>query len=270
MKGGLQSAEDVASREVPLREYRKDRLSDALEARWLRGFEENDYSKLWAKKRIEDQAQKRIIRGWIRPGESCLELGGGYGRITRVLEPHFRNVVMLDLARRNVRMAKGNLAKASVMRSDISTLPLRDSTFDTVVMIRVVHLLPDPARTMKEILRVIKDGGTLLMSVPNLVTNHLLRRFGTKLFPSLRHVVPAFGPAMWPLGERPFLRPQELFVPGNFRLKAMKGTGLFDNYIGAALNKFPSLSLIDSATSPLWFLKLDVFLRFEAAKPSQV
>lgn len=233
---------------------------------WLSGFEKNDYSRLWASKRIEDEAQKRIIRGWLRPADSCLELGGGFGRITRILEPYFRTVAMVDLTVRNLQMAKGNLAKAGILWSDVSTLPIRESTFDTVVMIRVVHLLPDPVKTMKEILRVIKDGGTLIMSIPNLIVNYLIREFEMKVFPSMKHVVPTFGPVVWPFGERPYLRPQEFFVPKEFKMRGRRGTGLFDNYVGKSLNGVPSLSLLDVATSPLWFFKLDVFFKFEVSK----
>ena len=234
---------------------------------WLKGFEESDYTKLWESKRIEDEAQKRIIRGMIRPGGSCLELGGGFGRITQILEPYFDEVIMLDLTKRNLRTARGRLTKAGVVRSDVSTIPAKDSCFDSVVMIRVVHLLPDPAATMREILRVSKDGATLIMSIPNLVTNRLVRELDAKLFPGLRHVLPSYGPVVWPMGEKPYIDPHRLFVPGQFKVTSMRGTGLFDNFVGKALNGLPWLNLVDVATSPLWFLKLDVFFRFDVRKP---
>lgn len=233
---------------------------------WLSGFEDSDYSKLWETKRIEDEAQRRILRKMIRPGESCLELGGGFGRITHVLESYFRQVIMIDLAKRNIRMARARLGRADLIHSDVSAIPARDSVFDSVFMIRVVHLLPDPASTLKEIRRVAKDGAVLVMSVPNLLTNKLVRDLDAKLLPGVRHFVPSYGPVVWPFGERPYLSPQELFIPQGFRVTARRGTGLFDNFVGKALNGLPWLSLLDVATSPLWFFKLDVFFRFEITK----
>jgi SAM-dependent methyltransferase len=233
---------------------------------WLSGFEESDYTKLWESKKIEDEAQKRIIRGMIRPGKSCLELGGGFGRITRILEPFFERVTMVDLTKRNLQMAKARLTKADIIRSDVSTIPARNSCFDSVVMIRVVHLLPDPLSTMREIRRVSKDGATLIMSIPNLVTNRFVRELDAKLLPGVRHIVPSYGPAVWPFGQEPYLSPHELFVPKGFKVDARRGTGLFDNFVGKALNGLTWLHLIDVATSPLWFFKLDVFFRFEITK----
>jgi len=233
---------------------------------WLSGFEESDYTKLWEGKRIEDEAQKRILRGMIRPGESCLELGGGFGRITRVLEQYFRHVMMVDLTKRNIRMAKVRLARADVVHADVSRIPARESVFDSVVMVRVVHLLPDPVATMREIRRVSKDGAILVMSIPNLLTNRLVRDLDAKLLPGIRHVMPSYGPVVWPFRERPYLSPHELFVPQGFKVTSRRGTGLFDNFVGKALNGLPWLNVLDVATSPLWFLKLDVFFRFEITK----
>ena len=202
----------------------------------------------------------------IRPGEACLELGGGFGRMTRVLEQHFGHVMMVDLARRNLRMARKRLMKADVVSSDVSVIPARESSFDSVVMVRVVHLLPDPMATMKEIRRVSKNGAVLIMSIPNLLTNKLVRELDSKLVPGVRHVFPSYGPVVWPFGERPCLSPHELFVPQGFRVTMRRGTGLFDNFVGKAFNGLPWLHLLDVATSPFWFLKLDVFFRFEIAK----
>jgi len=233
---------------------------------WLRGFQDSDYSKLWEGKRIEDEAQQRIIKGMIRPGGSCLELGGGFGRITRILEPYFGRVMMIDLTKRNLRMAKVRLSKAQMLRSDVSMIPARDSCFDSVVMVRVVHLLRDPAATMKEIRRVSKDGAILIMSIPNLLTNRLVRELDAKVLPGIRHVVPSYGPVVWPYGAEPHLSLHELFVPTGFRVTARRGTGLFDNFVGKALNGLPWLHLLDVATSPLWLFKLDIFFRFEITK----
>jgi hypothetical protein len=56
-------------------------------------------------------------------------------------------------------------------------------------------------------------------------------------------------------------------MPRAFREEGRRGTGLFDNYLGKRLKGSGRLYLVDVATSPLWFLKLDIFLKFKVVKP---
>lgn len=235
---------------------------------WLDGFEQNDYSRLWDSKRIEAEAQTRILTGWVKPGESYLDLGGGFGRVARTIEPFFHRAALIDLTKRNLGMAKKNLKHTEIIRGDVSNIPARDSSFDFITMIRVVHLLPDPSRTMREILRVSKDEGILVMSVPNLAVNCAIRDLDPGVLSGIRHILPTYGPVVWPYGQRCIFSPHKLFVPKEFKLTGRRGTGLFDNFVGKSLNRFPQLHLLDVATSPFWFIKLDVFLRFEIRKSS--
>jgi SAM-dependent methyltransferase len=229
-------------------------------------FEKGDYTSVWRRKRLEDEAQKRIIRGWLAHSGSCLELGGGFGRITGIIEEFFDLVVMVELAWRNLSVARTNLRKANLIRADIAQIPAVESSFDYVVMVRVVHLLSDPMKVMQEIRRVSRDGGTLIMSVPNMPMNQIARLIDGVASAELGHSQATFGRATWPIGEEPYLEPYRTFVPKSFELKERRGTGLFDNFFGMALNRYKFLHLVDVATSPLWFLKLDVFLKFEIHK----
>jgi SAM-dependent methyltransferase len=233
----------------------------------LSDFEEHDYSALWLDKQLEDSAQKHIIRNWLGGGESCLELGGGYGRLTGLLESRFPQMTMLEFANRNIAMAKRRLSRTRIIRADAAHIPVRSDVFDCAVMVRVVHLLPDPAKVMREVYRVVKNQGTVIISVPNLQMNRLSWEFKGRLLPKgLRNRSQTYGTAAWPYDERPHFLPHRGFVPASFKPRGRKGTGLFDNYVGKMLGRFKSLYLIDVVTSPFWFFKFDIFLRFEVRK----
>lgn len=233
----------------------------------LSDFEEHDYSLLWEDKQLEDLAQKRIISDWLGRGENCLELGGGYGRLTGLLESRFSEVMMLEFARRNISMARKKLSKAHIVRADVAHIPARSDEFDCAIMVRVVHLLPDPAKVMKEVHRVVKNGGTVIISVPNLQMNRLSWDLKELLLPErIRSRFQTYGKAEWPYDEKPHFLPHRYFVPDSFKPCGRRGTGMFDNYIGKMLARFRSLHLIDVATSPAWFFKFDVFMRFEVRK----
>ena len=228
---------------------------------WLEDYEKFDYRHVWTGKKLEDLSQKRIIREWLRPGQSCLELGAGFGRVTRVLEPIFVSVVSLELSRRSLGIAKGRTPKADLSRADIQRIPFRDSSFDCVVMIRVMHLLPDPRAVMAEVLRVARDGATIIVSVPNLAVNNLLwdlKKLATGSAP--------MGAYVWPYGTRRLVLTPAHFASREFKLESRKGTGLFDNPLGVLLERVPRLHLLDVATSPFWFAKLDIFMKFKVSK----
>ena len=234
---------------------------------WLEGFETHDCRQIWKGKQAEDLAQKHIIRGWLPRADRCLELGGGFGRITRLLEQHYRDVVMLELSRRNLAMAKGRLQGACLARSDGAFIPARDSCFDCIVMVRVVHLLPDPRAVMQEVSRVARDGATVIITIPNMAMNNLIWAAKRVLLPAgLRNRTPSFGPAAWPFDERPYFVTPRDFAPRSLTLLGRRGTGAFDNALGRAFSGSRWLYLLDVATSPLWFLKPDIFLRFIVVK----
>ncbi|MBI5154803.1 class I SAM-dependent methyltransferase [Candidatus Poribacteria bacterium] len=67
---------------------------------------------------------------------------------------------MLRRAQRRSRNYAGDLA---LVKADAGLLPFADETFDTAVTSCTLCSLPDPARALEEIRRVLKPGGRLLL-----------------------------------------------------------------------------------------------------------
>ena len=230
-------------------------------------FERYDYTSFWRERGIEDAAQKEIIGGWVAPGGLSLELGGGFGRITKFLAPNFAGVVLLDLSGRNLGMARRYHPEALLAQADVTDTPFRDSTFDLVVMVRVAHLLPDPSATMRELLRIAKDGAIVIISIPNQVMIKIFLRLGELArLGRRRGSKQAFIPSIWPFGDRPYLFSPMAMFPPSFKLTARRGTGIFESPIGRRLNRHRRLYLLDVATSLFWMFKFEVFLRFRVEK----
>lgn len=78
---------------------------------------------------------------------------------------------MLEKAREKVRV-RGLSQVAGLRRMDARELDFPDNTFDTVVAMHVLSVVPDPARVMGEIARVCKPGGKVV------ITNHFVREKG--------------------------------------------------------------------------------------------
>jgi SAM-dependent methyltransferase len=56
--------------------------------------------------------------------------------------------------------------------SDASALPLADGSVDLVLSLELVEHVPEPAAVLAEIARVLKPGGTVILSVPSTVPRH--------------------------------------------------------------------------------------------------
>jgi SAM-dependent methyltransferase len=57
--------------------------------------------------------------------------------------------------------------RAPLAASDILALPYADATFDKIVLSEVLEHLPDDAGALTEVVRVLKPGGLLAVTVPN-------------------------------------------------------------------------------------------------------
>ena len=138
----------------------------------------------WARRPYEDAADRAALRAMLpRRGGRLLDVGAGYGRLVDEYEA-FAEVVLLDASAVHVEAARRRLAsdpRISVMEADASAIPLGDETVDVVVCVRLLHHLEDPRPVLREIGRVLRPGGTLVLEVANkrnakAIARWLLRR----------------------------------------------------------------------------------------------
>lgn len=64
----------------------------------------------------------------------------------------------------DLKPCKGNF---DFVQGDVTSLPFEDKRFDNVVAMEILEHVPDSDKVLSEINRVLKDGGTFVMSVPN-------------------------------------------------------------------------------------------------------
>lgn len=114
----------------------------------------------------------------LAPGSYVLDAGCGAGRhLSQAFRYTGVNVVGVDLSRKDADVANrtlnamrhekedGSGAKI-VCTSDITRLPFADETFDVVICSEVLEHIPDLHRAIREIIRVLKPGKSLVVSVP--------------------------------------------------------------------------------------------------------
>jgi ArsR family transcriptional regulator len=94
------------------------------------------------------------------------DLGCGAGHITEALAPNVGKVIAVDESGPMLSVAETRLAaypNVELRIGTIESLPIEDDTLDAAVLFLVAHFITDPSKTMREIRRVLKPGGRLLI-----------------------------------------------------------------------------------------------------------
>jgi ubiquinone/menaquinone biosynthesis C-methylase UbiE len=105
----------------------------------------------------------------IRPGNTVLELGCGYGRILAGLAGKAGRIIGIDTSRASIAAGREHLLSFSnciLIQADAIRLPFSDRSFDAVVCLQngISAFHVDPERLIEESVRVTKPGGTVLFS----------------------------------------------------------------------------------------------------------
>jgi SAM-dependent methyltransferase len=145
------------------------RRDDSFRVAQDRRFSDADAAQFhWTTK---DQAfapvEDALLEPWL-PGLPfpCLEIACGEGtnlaRLARRGRP-----VGIDRYPEKVRFAAQAVPAARVAAADAVTLPFRDGSFASVLIRDLLHHLLKPEEAVREAVRVLRTGGTLLVIEPN-------------------------------------------------------------------------------------------------------
>ncbi|HEY3714549.1 MAG TPA: methyltransferase domain-containing protein [Jatrophihabitantaceae bacterium] len=101
---------------------------------------------------------------------SVLEVGCGEGYGTARFAEVADRVIGLDYDAAAVAHAAARYATPSFLRANLAALPVRDAALDVVATLQVIEHVWDHAQFVRECLRVLRPGGTLLVTTPNRLT----------------------------------------------------------------------------------------------------
>ncbi len=108
----------------------------------------------------------RKVAEEIAPDDVVLECACGTGAISRSIAPKCRKLMATDFSVGMLKQAARNCCvfdHVRVRRADMTHLKCRDNRFDKVVAGNVIHLLDDPCAALKELVRVCKPGGKIIV-----------------------------------------------------------------------------------------------------------
>jgi len=110
-----------------------------------------------------DRLQDTIER-YVQPDHVVLDAGCGSGRVFQHrLAGRVRRVVGVDVT--DEPRANANIDDA--LKANLGALPLCDGTFDLIIMSHVAEHLTEPDAVFRELARVLRPGGRLLLLTPS-------------------------------------------------------------------------------------------------------
>lgn len=110
----------------------------------------------------------RVAKRWMKAGARVLDIGCGAGYHVRHFARKAARVAAIDVDRISLRTARRRVrsSRVSFMHYDGERLPFADASFDMVTMLDVLEHVADRQAIVDEIARVLRPGGTWVVSVP--------------------------------------------------------------------------------------------------------
>jgi SAM-dependent methyltransferase len=110
------------------------------------------------------------LAGWDERS-AVLDLGCGSGVHVREIAPRCREVVGVDYSHQMLKLAEAELRGLprrnwSLLLADAAALPLPAARFDWIVSMGLLDYVASPPAVILECRRVLRPGGTLLVSLP--------------------------------------------------------------------------------------------------------
>ena len=185
----------------------------------------------------------------VAPGDWLLDAGCGGGRHCFGALDRGAHVVGLDLdvdgltvARAGIHERRGASVEklhGGVLRGDVFELPFGDAAFDRAICSEVMEHVHDYAAAVRELVRVVRPGGTVGITIPTATTEHFYLWLTRLYFES-------------PGGHIRIFRPRDLAT-------AMARAGL----------RVDGVSFAHSLHSPYWAMRALLGLEDESPQPTR-
>jgi SAM-dependent methyltransferase len=151
--------------EMPSSQFRayQDYFSNRRERAWMRPLRNalarlgNGYLFAWAARGIEGLSAGQAL--------DILDVACGDAMFKTYLSPRHR-YTGVDFSERPLARAR-KYFPGNYLRADIHDLPLSDCSFDVAVSLQTFQYLENPVKALRELSRILRPDGKLILSVPN-------------------------------------------------------------------------------------------------------
>ncbi|MBW3018034.1 class I SAM-dependent methyltransferase, partial [Candidatus Woesearchaeota archaeon] len=178
----------------------------------------------------------------INNPDKLLNAGCGDGLFDYFLKKKVKNLVSFDINEGDIQIAKALNPdkKITYYIGTAEKVPYNSDTFDCIICVDVLEHIKEDMRAIKELVRVLKKKGKLIITVPSKnfpltydPINYVLNRMGTKLRMGI-----------WGWGHERLYTPKELANKVNLKIVKTKYLshpiiGIVENsYVNSLLQRF--------------------------------
>ena len=185
------------------------------------------------------------------PGRELVDIGGGTGNYARALREDGWQPLVIDLNR--AMLARAEAKGLRTLQADAVALPLPDESADGVILVAMLHHVPDWRAAVREARRILRRGGRLALM--GWAREHMER------VTWVRDYFPSMGD--WLALDHPCLAQIEAELPGA-RLLRVEFEDLADASL-SALQRRPELVL-----DPCWYRQTSYFEKLAQRFPAEL
>lgn len=118
----------------------------------------------------EERRRNQLILKFAKltHNKTLIDIGTGAGWLPHLALKYTKNIFAIDLSDRQLKLAEKRIGKANFVfrKGSLYKIPARNSSFDVIVASEVIEHLEYPEKALKEAHRILKDDGTLIITVP--------------------------------------------------------------------------------------------------------
>lgn len=105
-----------------------------------------------------------------------VDIGCGSGFFLQLLAKHatHRGIYGIDFSSSSIVRCRREIPEGKFLLSDIYRLGCRDGVFDTIICMETLEHVERPDDALREIMRVCRDGGHVIITIPNGPDDHYI------------------------------------------------------------------------------------------------